>query len=145
MQLGPSGFVDDITILATSTGISTNCQLLERAYNKCQGWAKKYSSRFNPKKSELIHFTKRAADNGVMLGDSRIKPSKSIRVLGVHLNTRLTPKAHLQQLQAKNPHLLGSLRLLTQLTWGLDLETACDMYRLAIRPVNDSMTYRGLT
>ena len=133
--------MDDVSILATSTSISTNCQLLAKAYRKCQEWARKHSSNFNAKKSELIHFTCKATE-GFALGDNWIAPQRLIRILGVYLNTSLSPKAHLQYLQSKIPGLLGSLRLLTQSTWGLGLETARRVYIGAIRP---ALSYGALT
>jgi Reverse transcriptase (RNA-dependent DNA polymerase) len=138
ISTSPLGFADDISLLVHSTSIARNCQNLEKAYQKCLKWAKTHGSKFNPEKFELIHFTgrqRRSQENSLNLQGQEIKPSKSIRLLGVYINKGLTYKAHFNTLKGKIPTLLSALKLLTQSTWGYSLEAARALYRGAIRPV----------
>ena len=83
------GFIDDISLLTYSDSIERNVKNLEKAYKKCQNWAKSHGARFNPDKSELIHFIgrKRKAQKALItLKGKTIKPSKSIKLLGAHLD-----------------------------------------------------------
>jgi hypothetical protein len=133
--------VDDVNILTYSTSIKRNCENLEKAYIKCINWAKTHGSKFNPEKSELIHFIKYTRqkrldkmDISLKLEGSIIEPSKSIRILGVYLDQGLTANTQLKVLQKRIPALLTALKSLTQSTWGTSLQVARDLYLRAIRP-----------
>ena len=132
----PIGFVDDINILTYSKSLERNCKNLEKVYQKCQNWATSHGSKFNPKKFELIHFTRKreALGKAITLEGVTIPPSKDIKILGVFLNSGLTATAHLETLQKRVPALLGALKSITKSTWGLSLQTGRDLYLKAIRP-----------
>ena len=112
------GFVDDISLLTYSKSTERNVRNLEKAYRKCLNWARSHGSRFNPEKSELIHFIgrKRVHRAPITLEDKTIKPSKSIKLLGAHLDQGLTYKAHLKALNTKIPTLLSALKSITSST-----------------------------
>ena len=113
------GFVDDISLLTYSKSTERNVQNLEKAYKKCLNWAKTHGSRFNPDKSELIHFKrgrKGVYNIPITLENEIVKPSESIRLLGVYLDQSLTYKAHLKALYIKIPTLLSALRSIISLT-----------------------------
>ena len=100
--------------------------------------ASNLQSRFNPKKSELIHFIGRRRKvyiAPITLEGKIIEPSKSIKLLEVYLDQGLTYKAYLNALNTKIPFLLSALRSITSLTWGTTLDAARTLYRGAIRPV----------
>ena len=112
------GFIDDISLLTYSNSIERNVKNLKKAYKKCLNWAKSHGARFNPNKSELIHFTgrRKAYKASITLEGEVIEPSKSIKLLGAHLDQGLTHKAHLKALKAKISILLGALRSITSFT-----------------------------
>ena len=92
LSTSPTGFVDNITILITSTSIFKNCRNLERIYLKYLEWAKTHGSQFNAKKSELVHFTRKSNRKAsIVLEGAIIAPTRTIRQLGVFLNAGLTP------------------------------------------------------
>jgi len=89
MSITPTGFVDDISLLTYSDSTTRNVQNLEKAYRKCQKWARTHGSRFNPEKSELIHFLGRRRKvyrAPITLEGKKIEPSRSIRLLGAYLD-----------------------------------------------------------
>ena len=134
----PIGFVDDIPLLTYSKSTERNIKNLEKAYGKCLNWARTHGSRFNPEKSKLIHFIgrKREAHRAsITLEGKIIKPTKSIKFLGAHLDEGLTHKAHLTALNTKIPTLLSALKSITASTWGTSLTAARTLYRGAIRLV----------
>ena len=118
LSITPTGFVDDISLLTYSNSTERNVQNLEKAYRKCLNWARSHGSRFNPEKSELIHFIgrRKAYKASITLEKKVIKPSKSIRFLGAYLNEGLTYKAHLNALNTKIPNLLKALKSITLFT-----------------------------
>jgi len=132
----PTGFIDDISLLTYSKSTQRNVRNLEKAYRKCLNWARSHGSRFNPDKSELIHFTRRrkAHKASINLEGELIKPSKSIRFLGAFIDEGLTYKAHLKTLNTRVPTLLNALKSITSSTWGVSLLRARKLYIGAIRP-----------
>ena len=138
LSITPMGFVDDISLLTFSETTIRNVRNLKKAYRKCLNWARSHGSRFNPEKSELIHFIGRkrgAYDTPITLEGEKIKPSKTIRLLGVYLDRGLTYKAHFEALNTKIPKLLSALKSVTASTWGTSLLDARKLYRGAIRPI----------
>ena len=119
ISVTPTGFIDDISLLTYSKSTERNIKNLEKAYRKCLSWARTYESRFNPEKSELIHFLgrkRKARRPPITLEGRVIKPTKSIRFLGVFLDKGLTYKAHLIALNTKIPILLSALKSIILLT-----------------------------
>ena len=111
--------MDDISLLTYSDSTKRNVQNLRKAYRKCLKWARTHGSRFNPDKSELIHFVGRKRKPyraSITLEGEKIEPSKSIRLLGVYLDEALSYKAHLEVLNTKVPALLVALRSITTST-----------------------------
>ena len=115
----PLGFVDDISLLTYSDSTERNVRNLEKAYEKCLNWTRSHGSRFNPEKSELIHFIGRRRKvymAPIALEGKKIKPSKAIKLLGAYLDQGLTYKAYLNALNTKIPLLLSALRSITSST-----------------------------
>ena len=111
---------------------------LEKVYKKYLSWVRTHEARFNPGKSELIHIIGRKRKvpmASITLKGKVIKPSRSIRFLGVHLSQNLSYKAYLDALNTKIPVLLNALRSITSSTQGTPLLAARTLYRGAIRPV----------
>lgn len=71
----------------------------------------------------------------ITLDKKIIKPSKSIRLLGVYLYQSLTYKAHINALDTKILVLLNALRLITSSTWESSLIVVRTIYKEAIRLV----------
>ena len=98
------GYADDISLLAASDSLESNCQTLIE-------WARLEGLTFDAKKSELIHFTRRRGDENpdmrMRLGpgeEHTIQPTqkdKPLRWLGVLLDRKLTFKAHVTAMAAK--------------------------------------------
>jgi len=136
LSIIPTGFIDDIALLTYSKDTQRNTRNLEKAYRKCLNWGRSHGSRFNPDKSELIHFTRKrkAIRASINLEGEIIKPSRSIRFLGAFIDEGLTYKAHLRTLNTRVPTLLNALKSITSSTWGASLLCARTLYIGAIRP-----------
>lgn len=53
------GYADDIAILACSSSLEDNCDLLAKEWREALEWGASEGITFDLDKSELIHFTKR--------------------------------------------------------------------------------------
>jgi len=136
LSITPTGFIDDISLLTYSESTERNVRNLEKAYGKCLNWARSHGSRFNPEKSELIHFIgrRRVYRASITLEGRIIEPSKSIKLLGAHLDQGLTHRAHFEALGTKISTLVSAIKSITSSTWGTSLIDARKLYRGAIRP-----------
>lgn len=133
---GPStsalGFVDDVNILDWGRPTADNCNTLSEVHGHCLSWAARHLAEFAPHKYELIHFSRATKrynlQQGLQLGGLDKHPSTSVRVLGLHLHTKLNWPAHkgivLQKLERKT----RALTKLTGSTWGLPLVYARQAY-----------------
>jgi ribonuclease HI len=105
------GYADDISLLAASDSLESNCETLETDSSAIIEWARLEGLTFDAKKSELIHFTRRRGDDNpdmrMRLGpgeEHTVQPTeqdKPLRWLGVLLDRKLTFKAHVTAMAAK--------------------------------------------
>jgi hypothetical protein len=66
---------------------------LKRTYNACEEWASRYKSLFNPKKYELMHFTRTPKrfnlKTGIQIAGIELKPKNQVKVLEIQLDPAL--------------------------------------------------------
>jgi len=67
---------------------------------KVEGWARQSGAVFEAEKTSFIYFTRRPQEEGAMegiltFGGQDVKPSSTVKVLGVTLNSRLTMDEHI--------------------------------------------------
>jgi len=78
-------YMDDIAILATSKSSHENCQILQNSANKLIEWDENHHTKFNMKKTELIHFDhfNRSLNESVKIMNNTIEPKEIVRWLGI--------------------------------------------------------------
>lgn len=137
VQVG--GFVDDIHLLAYSKSTETNCRWLEQAHKICLRWAKTHGATFAPQKYELVHLSRTPKkfnmEETVRFNSTEILPSASIRVLGLHIDTKLRWGPHIAQIKAKATTQVRAIKCLAGSTWGATFEKCRTVYSMAIRPM----------
>lgn len=135
-RISAIGFVDDVNIIAWGHSARSNNILLKRVHDRCLEWADRHGAKFAPEKYELIHLSRRRVplDATLRLGTVVIQPSPSVRVLGLHLDSRLNWTAHRQALTRKLSTQCLALHRLTGSTWGLPSRECRRIYIAVIRP-----------
>ena len=120
------GYADDIGLLAISTDLQDNCNSLQKDLQETLAWGLAEGITFDPKKSELIHFTRSRKDPPppespqVIAGTHTVQESTSpLRWLGVFFDRKLTFKPHVQTLAAKALMVGNALRSLGKTTRGV--------------------------
>jgi ribonuclease HI len=111
------GYADDVALLAVSSDLQTNCISLESALQEALEWGTAEGITFDPKKSELLHFTKgrkeAITDPGVSAGTHIVNASAGpLRWLGVYFDRKLRFKQHTQILSAKAHTVANALKSL---------------------------------
>ena len=133
------GFVDDIHLLAYGGTTEDNCKILCRAHEICSKWARTHGATFAPQKYELVHLTRKPKkfNMSASLDFERIKidPSASIRVLGLHVDTKLRWGPHIAQLTARAAGQKRALDCLAGSTWGATFARCRTVYSMVIRPM----------
>lgn len=99
---------DDTYVIVVSNSFRMNCRLLEKAYDKCQQWARSFDAKFEPSKFKIIHFNRRRKRS--ILQQTSVVPRidglnkqtalvNEQKVLGVVLDKELKWKAHVNQVR----------------------------------------------
>ena len=91
-------YADDsqIYVSATKNDLPVKAEILERCTADVHAWLLQNGLQLNPQKSDVIQFTvgrgRERADNidTILISDTRIQPSSSIKSLGVTLDQQLT-------------------------------------------------------
>jgi ribonuclease HI len=102
------GYADDIGLLEISTDLQKNCNRLQNLLQEALDWGTTEGITFDPKKSELIHFTRSRKDPSptnspqINIGTHQVKEStKPLRWLGVYFDRKLRFTEHVNIMAAK--------------------------------------------
>ena len=139
LPIQTGGFVDDIHLLAYSGSTEDNCRVLHKAHDICLEWAKTHGATFAPKKYELVHLTRSPKrfnmEVSLDFNEVKIDPSPSIRVLGLHVDTKLRWGPYIAQLTARAVGQKRALECLAGSTWGATFAKCRTVYSMVIRPM----------
>jgi len=115
---GSIGFIDDYSAWVTGPSAEANRQVLQtQLIPKVEGWARQSGAVFEAEKTSFIHFTRRRQAEGAMegmltFGGQDVKPSSTVKVLGVTLNSRLTMDEHIAQTASRAMGKCMALRMI---------------------------------
>jgi ribonuclease HI/endonuclease/exonuclease/phosphatase (EEP) superfamily protein YafD len=125
-QLGsPStryGYADDLGLLEVSTDLQTNCNRLQNTVQEILDWGQSEGITFDPKKSELIHFTRSWKDPPPFASPQVFtvqETDTSLRWLGVFFDRKMTFKHHAATMAAKAQKVATALQSLGKTTRGV--------------------------
>ena len=130
------GFVDDNTIVVHGDSDTRNCRRLQAVHRHCESWARKHGSSFNVSKYQLLHLAKTRVRllASVNIDGIEVRPTNTLKLLGVHLDRTLSGKAHIKAIQNKVPVLIAALKTLSGSVWGASLARCRQVYLQSIRP-----------
>ena len=93
------GYADDIAMLRTGFSESDTAAALAEDVENALRWGESNAVTFDPKKCELIHFTRKAKPMEPPVctrSGFTVKPKgTSVKWLGIHFNRKLTFKHHI--------------------------------------------------
>ena len=131
------GFMDDTNILVEGSSTTDTCQQLTQIHETCLEWAVENGAQFAPDKYQITHFTRRPKKHNMdatpNIPDFPKKPSPSIKILGIHLDSKLSWFPHLKKAKAKGESSGKALNRLTASTWGIPLVEATRVYQAVTR------------
>ena len=142
IQVG--GFVDDIYLLIYSKSTETNCRQLEQVYQIYQYWARTHRASFAPQKYELVYLTRKPKRFNIIetvkLGISEIDPKASIRILGLHVDSKLRWGLYITQIKARATAQARAIKCLAGSIWGATFSSCRIVYSAIVRPI---LTFAG--
>jgi hypothetical protein len=102
---GAIGFVDDFNAWIVGSDAEQNTKAIQDTIiPHAEQWSRRSGATFEADKTSLIHFTRRPVLNdppNLRFSDTEITLSKSVKVLGVILDTKLTMDEHISKAIAK--------------------------------------------
>ncbi|KNZ73081.1 RNA-directed DNA polymerase from mobile element jockey [Termitomyces sp. J132] len=139
-------YIDDGTIKVSSSSLDINVQILKREFTFINGWLTRVGLLTAPEKTELMHYSWRQ-DRGYLptidlpMPDGTttvIKAAESIRILGLHLDRKLTFNQHVQKITQKAKNAVAGTWILANTIRGLGQIQLRTLYRACVIPI---MTY----
>ena len=115
------GYADDVGLLAISSSLDTNSRTLSDSLQEALDWGTTEGITFDPGKSELMHFTRRRADQDptitpsvaagpIQVSEGSVRPY--LRWLGILFDKKLTFKWHAKEMASKALVVTNALRSL---------------------------------
>ena len=137
-------YADDTAILSTGKTIQQINRSLQSAVDTFVHWCTTWALTINalktqtiiflpPKRRSRVHRNPRKLR--ITVQGTLLKPTNSVKYLGLVLDRHLTYKPHLQHICRKAYNRLNLLKRLTGTTWGLHPDTVLRTYKAFLRPV----------
>lgn len=102
------GYADDVAIMESSPSLEENSPKIRSAVNQALSWGEEEGLKFDPSKSELLHFSRKHRDKGrspqvstnsFSISENTERPY--LKWLGINFDKKITFKYHLQIQAAK--------------------------------------------
>jgi hypothetical protein len=131
------GYADDICLLAMGKFPNTVSGLMQWALSTIETWCNEVGLSVNPDKTGLVAFTRKRKLQGLFkprLFGVPLRLSRSVKHLGVTLNSQLTWKEHVEAKARKAQNLLWACRRSFSVRWGLGHKVVHWLYVAIVRP-----------
>ena len=129
-------YADDTAILVTSDNPDSASHQLQEELDTLQKWLHKWRIHVNETKSTHITFTnKKITCPPVSLNSKTIPNSNSVKYLGMHLDTRLTWKTHLDKKHTEINLKYKKMYWLIGRKSQLSLKTKTILYQALLKPI----------
>ncbi|KZZ88524.1 reverse transcriptase [Ascosphaera apis ARSEF 7405] len=143
------GYVDDVALLARGTSVEDTVQDLAADVETLLTWAKENAVSFDPKKSELLHFTRKRrpgtqVNPGISLPATADRPAWAIdavprdgcvRWLGVWFDRGMTFIQHIRRAKSKALGCAGTIQGMGRMMRGTAPRVLQRVVRAAILPI----------
>ncbi|KAI0993970.1 hypothetical protein K3495_g14214 [Podosphaera aphanis] len=136
------GYADDVAVLAKSPSLEKNTEIIRVAVNEALQWGTKEGVTFDPRKSELLHFSRKNRDkhlspqvhtNVFNIMEDTQKPY--LKWLGVHFDKKLIFKYHVKIQAAKALKIANALRGIGNTIRGVSPKLSKQMVTACVLPV----------
>lgn len=132
-------FADDICLYSTSDVIDKANSSLEASLVSLHNWTVSNALSISEQKSVFTVFKRQrfTLPNTIKLGHYNIPYKSSVKYLGIHLDSKLNWKTHVQLTIKKAENALNVLKAFCNSKWGSDPNITLIFYRSLIRSILD--------
>lgn len=130
-------FADDFCISTMNDSMTVNCSKMNQAMRIVEKWCLEAGLKVNPEKSQLVRFTRKTKNIGlqkIILFGKEMPLSKTVKYLGVILDSKLSMNAHLENLKNKASKTLWATKSMVSRTWGLKPYMMTWIYKQILTP-----------
>ncbi len=129
-------FADDLNIYVTTSNTQAAQQVLQQTIDNIVQWATDQGLTFSKEKTTGITFshTKKPPRRiELNLGNSPIKETRTIKLLGMTFDQKMTWKAHVEDLKIRCQKALNVIKMVAHRNWGADRKHLKLLYGSLIR------------
>ena len=132
-------FADDSAIYTSGRGIKRMIKTIQKTLNKIERWCQTWGFKLSAAKTTCVVFSKRKKFNScqpkLTVNKQEIVVKTEARFLGLHFDSKLTWKNHIEYITTKCNKRLNLLRNLRGTSWGATMKTLLTVYKDLIRSV----------
>ncbi|OAA34233.1 reverse transcriptase [Beauveria brongniartii RCEF 3172] len=138
------GYADDTAMLFIGDSLEDTARQANEAIAAMESWGRGEAIHFDPKKTEVMHFSRRRADHSqspiIHHGDKEIRAPTSMQWLGIWLDKKLTFNQHIVRWTQKARGVINHLRVMNNTVRGMSATAA----RRAVWSVAMPILFHGL-
>lgn len=129
-------YADDTAVLAHSRNLNLGRRYLQSATDSILEWMEKWKIKVNPKKTQAIVFSRKAAlpSDQLEINGEEIPWSNKVKYLGVIFDRKLTWKDHIEEIKRKTTLKNIQLHPLMARKSKLSLDNKLRLYKMVIVP-----------
>jgi ribonuclease HI len=129
-------YADDLLVLCESNYKINAIDRMHLCLDLMDNWCETNGLAINPKKAELMCFTKikKLRIEQLKFKDVVMKTVNSVKYLGLHIDSKLDYKIHIKNVKTRIDKTIFMIRKFSQLTWGLSINTLILLYKAIILP-----------
>ncbi|KAI2795584.1 hypothetical protein BLOT_016631 [Blomia tropicalis] len=100
-------------------------------------WGRRVKVSFNETKTRIMIICRKRKqpDLNIRMNRKKLKAVDHFKYLGIHIDSKLKWKIHIEELQAKTNRIFQQLYSMTRNTWGLKSDVIQHIYKMAIEPL----------
>ena len=127
-------YVDDLLISYAGSNKTVVQNVLQTAINNITKWTNEHGFKFSVNKTVAVNFSrqKKIMKPTLLLYNEPIQFKDKVKFLGVIFDSRLTFKAHINELKISSKKSLNLLRVLSYTAWGADRRTLLRLHNSLI-------------
>ncbi|RFU78212.1 reverse transcriptase [Trichoderma arundinaceum] len=132
------GYADDVALVVFGDSTAETTKILQYDLDDTLRWGNTNAISFDPEKAELIHFFRtrgREHREHVTFEDKTISPQLNVRWLGIHLDSRLSFRKHVEAMASKALKAANFLRSLNQVQKGSPPDAVAKAAKACVTPV----------
>lgn len=137
----PYLYADDTALVANRKQARALVTALDKSYAATINHYDQWRIKVNGDKTEILWvpfdggWKRRPPAEGIPLGTGAIAPSKCVRYLGIHFDSKLNFATHVQRQKAKGVAMLAALYPVMARSSGLSTRNKLLLYKTCIRPI----------